>query len=163
MVLGGLALAVGRLVDDAIVVLENTDRHLALGTPPVQAALDGAAEVAMPVMVATITTIVVFFPVVFLNGIGKFLFTPLALAVSFAIAASYLVAMTVIPVCSARPFPGTRLIGREAAAVNLVDSGPAAEASSAGGASTATRGTPTSYATRSHTCGWCWARRGSSS
>ncbi len=102
MVLGGLALAVGRLVDDAIVVLENTDRHLALGKPPFQAALDGAAEVAMPVVVATITTIVVFFPVVFLSGIGKFLFTPLALAVSFSIAASYLVAMTVIPVCSAR-------------------------------------------------------------
>jgi multidrug efflux pump subunit AcrB len=102
MVLGGLALAVGRLVDDAIVVLENTDRHLALGKPALQAALDGAAEVAMPVVVATITTIVVFFPVVFLTGIGKFLFTPLALAVSFSIAASYLVAMTVIPVCSAR-------------------------------------------------------------
>jgi multidrug efflux pump subunit AcrB len=102
MVLGGLALAVGRLVDDAIVVLENTDRHLVLGKPPFQAALDGAAEVAMPVAVATITTIVVFFPVVFLSGIGKFLFTPLALAVSFSIAASYLVAMTVVPVCSAR-------------------------------------------------------------
>lgn len=98
MVLGGLALAVGRLVDDAIVVLENTDRHLAMGKPPAQAALDGAAEVAMPVLVATITTIVVFFPVVFLTGIGKFLFTPLALAVAFSIAASYFVAMTVVPV-----------------------------------------------------------------
>ncbi len=102
MVLGGLALAVGRLVDDAIVVLENTDRHLAMDKPPAQAALEGAGEVAMPVLVATITTIVVFFPVVFLTGIGKFLFTPLALAVAFAIAASYFVAMTVVPVYCAR-------------------------------------------------------------
>src|SRR5713101_586175 len=102
MVLGGLALAVGRLVDDAIVVLENTDRHLAMDKPPAQAALDGAGEVAMPVLVATITTIVVFFPVVFLTGIGKFLFTPLALAVAFAIAASYFVAMTVVPAYCAR-------------------------------------------------------------
>lgn len=98
MVLGGLALAVGRLVDDAIVVLENTDRHLAMGKTPARAALDGAAEVAMPVLVATITTIVVFFPVVFLTGVGKFLFTPLALAVASSIAASYFVAMTVVPV-----------------------------------------------------------------
>src|SRR5713101_721141 len=102
MVLGGLALAVGRLVDDAIVVLENTDRHLAMDKPPAQAALDGASEVAMPVLVATITTIVVFFPVVFLTGIGRFLFTPLALAVAFAIGASYFVAMMVVPVYCAR-------------------------------------------------------------
>ncbi len=98
MVLGGLALAVGRLVDDAIVVLENTDRHLKMGKSPRQAALDGAGEVAMPVLVATITTIVVFFPVVFLTGIGKFLFTPLALAVACSIGASYFVAMMVVPV-----------------------------------------------------------------
>lgn len=102
MVLGGLALAVGRLVDDAIVVLENTDRHLKMGKSPPQAALDGAGEVAMPVLVATITTIVVFFPVVFLTGIGKFLFTPLALSVAFSIGASYLVAMMVVPVYCAR-------------------------------------------------------------
>jgi CzcA family heavy metal efflux pump len=98
MVLGGLALAVGRLVDDAIVVLENTDRHLAMGKAPDEAALEGAGEVAMPVLVATITTIVVFFPVVFLTGIGRFLFTPLALAVAFSIGASYFVAMMVVPV-----------------------------------------------------------------
>lgn len=102
MVLGGLALAVGRLVDDAIVVLENTVRHLEMGKPPFQAALDGAAEVAMPVLVATVTTIVVFLPVVFLTGIGKFLFTPLALAVGFSIGASCLVAMTVVPSYCAR-------------------------------------------------------------
>lgn len=102
MTLGGLALAVGRLVDDAIVVLENTDRHLAGGAPPAQAAIEAAGEVAMPVLAATVTTIVVFFPVVFLSGIGRFLFTPLALAVSFSIAASYFVAMAVVPVYCAR-------------------------------------------------------------
>ncbi|MFN8544488.1 MAG: efflux RND transporter permease subunit [Candidatus Binatia bacterium] len=102
MTLGGLALAVGRLVDDAIVVLENTDRHLAAGAPPARAALEAAGEVSMPVLAATVTTIVVFFPVVFLTGIGKFLFTPLALAVGFSIAASYLVAMAVVPVYCAR-------------------------------------------------------------
>lgn len=101
MTLGGLALAVGRLVDDAIVVLENTDRHLAEGSPPARAALEAAGEVAMPVLAATVTTIVVFFPVVFLTGIGKFLFTPLALAVGFSIAASYFVAMAVVPVYGA--------------------------------------------------------------
>ncbi len=102
MTLGGLALAVGRLVDDAIVVIENTDRHVANGSTPAQAALEAPAEVAMPVLAATLTTIIVFFPVVFLTGIGKFLFTPLALTVAFAIVASYLVAMTVVPVYCAR-------------------------------------------------------------
>jgi CzcA family heavy metal efflux pump len=97
MTIGGLALAVGRLVDDAIVVLENTDRHLAEGASPLAAARDAAGEVSMPVFVATLTTMIVFFPVVFLTGIGKFLFTPLALAVAFSIAASYLVAMTLVP------------------------------------------------------------------
>jgi multidrug efflux pump subunit AcrB len=95
MTLGGLALAVGRLIDDAVVVLENTDRYLRGGTPPAQAELEAAGEVAMPVVVATITTTVIFFPVVFLTGIGKFLFTPLAIAVAFSIGASYFVAMMV--------------------------------------------------------------------
>ncbi len=107
MTLGGLALAVGRLVDDAIVVLENTERHLARGSPPAQAALEAASEVSMPVLAATVTTIVVFFPVVFLTGIGRFLFTPLALAVGCSIAASYFVAIAVVPVYSAR-FLGQR-------------------------------------------------------
>src|SRR5713226_752763 len=97
MTLGGMALAVGRLVDDSIVVLENTHRHLGMGKGALKAASDGAEEVAMPVLVSTITTIVVFFPVIFLYGIGKYLFTPLALSVAFAMAASYLMAMTVVP------------------------------------------------------------------
>jgi len=97
MTLGGLALAVGRLVDDSIVVLENTHRHLAMGKPAETAALDAAEEVRMPILVATITTVVVFAPVVFLSGIGRFLFTPLALSVTFAMLASYVVALTVVP------------------------------------------------------------------
>ena len=101
MTLGGLALAVGRLLDDSIVVLENTHRHLHMGKSALKAARDAAEEVAMPVLVSTITTIVVFFPVIFLYGVGKYLFTPLALSVAFAMVASYVIAMTVVPVAMA--------------------------------------------------------------
>lgn len=102
MTLGGLALVVGRLVDDAIVVLENIHRHIQMGKPPTQAALDGAAEVFLPVRVATIATVIVFFPVVFLTGLGRFLFTPLALTVFFALEASYFASMTLVPICCAK-------------------------------------------------------------
>ena len=102
MTLGGLALVVGRLVDDAIVVVENTLRHGREGAPPREAAREAAREVAMPVLVATVTTVAVFAPVVFLTGLGKYLFKPLALAVAFSMAASYAVAMTLIPVACAR-------------------------------------------------------------
>ncbi len=101
MTLGGLALAIGRLVDDAIVVLENTNRHLEMGKAPAQAALDGAGEVAMPVLASTIATMIVFSPVLFLLGKGKFLFTPLAAAVAYSMLASYFVSMTLVPVLSA--------------------------------------------------------------
>lgn len=97
MTLGGLALVMGRLVDDPIVDIENTFRHLDMGKSPRQAALDSAMEIAMPVLVATITTVVVFFPVVFLFGMGKFLFTPLALSVAFAMFASYFLSRTLSP------------------------------------------------------------------
>jgi multidrug efflux pump subunit AcrB len=102
MTLGGLALAVGRLVDDSIVVLENTVRHIALRKAPAAAALEAAEEVRMPILVATVVTVVVFAPVVFLAGVGRFLFTPLALSVTFAMLASYLVALTVVPAFCAR-------------------------------------------------------------
>ncbi len=102
MTLGGLALAVGRLVDDSIVVLENTIRHLRMGKAPLRAAQEAAEEVAMPVVVSTISTVVVFFPVMFLTGLGRFLFSPLALSVAFAMAASYILAMTLIPAYSVR-------------------------------------------------------------
>jgi hypothetical protein len=97
MTLGGLALVMGRLVDDPIVDIENTFRHLDMGKTPKQAALDSAMEIAMPVLVATITTVVVFFPVVFLFGMGKYLFTPLALSVAFAMFASYVLSRTLSP------------------------------------------------------------------
>lgn len=102
MTLGGLALVVGRLVDDSVVVLENTNRHLKMGKPPEVAALDAAEEVRMPVLVSTMVTIIVFAPVVLIEGIGKFLFTPLALTVTLAMTASYVIALTVIPVYCAR-------------------------------------------------------------
>jgi multidrug efflux pump subunit AcrB len=102
MTLGGLALSVGRLVDDSIVVLENTLRHLRMGKPPPQAAADAAGEVAVPVLVATLTTVAVFFPITFLTGMGRYLFAPMALAVAFSMAGSYLMAMTVVPAFCAR-------------------------------------------------------------
>ncbi|MHB8418450.1 MAG: efflux RND transporter permease subunit [Myxococcales bacterium] len=95
--LGGLTLALGRLVDDAIVVIENINRHLEEGKSPTRAAFDGASEVAVPVLVSTITTVAVFLPVIFLEGIARKLFTPLAVAVGFSMAASYFVSMMVTP------------------------------------------------------------------
>ena len=97
MTIGGLALAVGILVDQSIVVLENIVRHTRMGKAPLLAAYDGTVEVALPVLVSTITFIVVFYPIVFLSGIAKFLFTPLAFAASLALAASYLLSITLIP------------------------------------------------------------------
>jgi CzcA family heavy metal efflux pump len=98
--LGGLALGVGRLVDDAIVVLENIYRHRSLGKSPEEAAIQGSGEVGLAVLASTITTIVVFLPVIFITGIARLLFTPLALTVAFSLVASYFVSLTVIPVLS---------------------------------------------------------------
>jgi HAE1 family hydrophobic/amphiphilic exporter-1 len=106
MTLGGFALAIGRLVDDSTVVLENINRHLAAGEGPRTAAHTGAEEVALPVLASTITTIIVFFPVMFLFGVAKYLFSALALTVVLAMLASYLVAMTVIPIYCARFLTG---------------------------------------------------------
>ena len=102
MVLGGLALVFSRLIDNSVVVLENIYRHLELGESPAEAAEKGGREVALPVLAATLTTVVVFFPVTFLFGVSRFLFSALALAVVFALFASYLVAMTVVPLFCAR-------------------------------------------------------------
>ncbi len=102
MVLGGLALAFSRLIDNSVVVLENIHRHLELGEPASIAAEKGGQEVALPVLAATLTTIVVFFPVTLLFGVSKFLFSALALAVVLSLAASYLVAMTLVPLFCAR-------------------------------------------------------------
>ncbi len=102
MVLGGLALAFSRLIDNSVVVLENIYRHLELGEPAEVAAVNGGNEVALPVLAATLTTVVVFFPVTFLYGVSKFLFSALALAVVLSLFASYAVALTVVPLFCAR-------------------------------------------------------------
>jgi HAE1 family hydrophobic/amphiphilic exporter-1 len=102
MILGGLALAFSRLIDNSVVVLENIFRHLEMGEPPEVAAERGGQEVSLPVLAATLTTIVVFFPVTFLYGVSRFLFTALALSVIFSLLASYVVAMAVVPLFCAK-------------------------------------------------------------
>jgi multidrug efflux pump subunit AcrB len=102
MILGGLALAFSRLIDNSVVVLENIFRHIEMGEPPEIAAERGGREVALPVLAATLATVVVFFPVIFLYGVSKFLFMALALAVILSLFASYLVAMTVVPLFCAK-------------------------------------------------------------
>jgi multidrug efflux pump subunit AcrB len=102
MMLGGLALVFSRLIDNSVVVLENIFRHFELGETAEVAAAKGGSEVALPVLAATLTTAVVFFPVTFLYGVSKFLFTALAVAVVLALVASYFVAMTVVPLFCAR-------------------------------------------------------------
>jgi multidrug efflux pump subunit AcrB len=97
MTLGGMALAVGILVDDATVELENTHRNMAMKKPLVRAVLDGAQQIAAPAFVSTLSICIVFVPVLLLTGAAKFLFTPLALAVVFAMLASYLLSRTLIP------------------------------------------------------------------
>lgn len=102
--LGGMTLVLGLLVDNAIVVLENVDRHLKMGKNATQAALDAALEVANPVLVSTLVIIVVFFPVLFLSGMAKFLFSPLAITVAGAMIGSYIFSLTLIPLAAARFF-----------------------------------------------------------
>ena len=97
MTLGGMALAVGILVDDATVELENTHRNMAMKKPLVRAVLDGAQQIAAPAFVSTLSICIVFVPVLLLTGAAKYLFTPLALAVVFAMLASYLLSRTLIP------------------------------------------------------------------
>ncbi|HEY6343120.1 MAG TPA: efflux RND transporter permease subunit [Bryobacteraceae bacterium] len=97
MTLGGLALAVGILVDDATVEIENTHRNMALGKPLIRAVLDGASQIAVPTFVSTLSICIVFVPVLLLTGTARYLFTPMAMAVVFAMAASYLLSRTLIP------------------------------------------------------------------
>lgn len=101
MILGGLALVFSRIIDNSIVVLENIYSHLEKGEDSITAAQKGAQEVALPVLAATLATAIVFFPVTLLYGVSQYLFTALALAVVIALAVSYLIAMTVVPLyCS---------------------------------------------------------------
>src|SRR5216684_2073863 len=102
MVLGGLALAFSRLIDNSVIVLENIFRHLEMGEAPEVAAEKGGQEVALAVLASTLTTAIVFFPVIFLYGVSRFLFVALAAAVVLSLFASYFVAMTVVPLYCAK-------------------------------------------------------------
>jgi multidrug efflux pump subunit AcrB len=97
MTLGGLALAVGILVDDATVTIENIERHLHMGTDLHEAILEGAGEIAVPALVSTLCICIVFVPMFFLTGVAKYLFVPLAEAVVFAMIASYILSRTLVP------------------------------------------------------------------
>jgi multidrug efflux pump subunit AcrB len=106
MILGGLALAFSRLIDNSVVVLENIFRHLEMGEPPVVAAERGGQEVALPVLAATLTLVVVMFPVTLLYGVSKFLFSALGISLVLSLFASYFVAMTVVPLFCANLIQG---------------------------------------------------------
>ena len=97
MTLGGLALAVGILVDDATVEVENINRNLDQGKEIIQAILDGASQIAVPALVSTLSICIVFVPMFFLSGVARYLFVPLAEAVVFAMLASYLLSRTLVP------------------------------------------------------------------
>jgi len=105
MTLGGLLLAIGPLVDDAIVELENNHRNYSMGKSRIRAALDGCAEVMVPVLVATCTTNIVLAPLAVMPGMGGFLFRPLALAVTFAMFSSFLLSRTFVPMMCAKFLP----------------------------------------------------------
>lgn len=119
MTLGGIALAIGLLVDDSIVVIENIEKHLELGKAPSVASYEGTKEVAMPVLVTTLTIIIVFFPILFLTGITKYLFAPLAIVVSLAMIGSRFISMTLVPIMAAALFKAEPLDGHESTQTKL--------------------------------------------
>jgi multidrug efflux pump subunit AcrB len=108
MTLGGLALAIGMLVDDATVEIENINRNFDMNKPITVAILDGASQIAVPAIVATLAICIVFFPVVLLSGAAKYLFTPMALAVVLAMLSSYVLSRTLVPTLSRILFEGHR-------------------------------------------------------
>ena len=101
MTLAGMTLAIGPMIDSAIICLENTHRHLGLGATPHEAAFLGASEVAMPELVSTLCTFLVLSPLVLTPGLGQFLFKPMAMAVAFSMIAAYILSRTLVPACSA--------------------------------------------------------------
>ncbi|MDE3012017.1 MAG: efflux RND transporter permease subunit [Pseudomonadota bacterium] len=107
MTLGGLALAVGILVDDATVTIENIERHLHMGTPLYESIRDGAGEIAVPALVSTLCICIVFVPMFMLAGVAKYLFVPLAEAVVFAMLASYVLSRTLVPTLALLMMPRT--------------------------------------------------------
>ena len=108
MTLGGLALAIGMLVDDATVEIENINRNFDMGKAITVAILDGASQIAVPAIVATLAICIVFFPVVLLSGAAKYLFTPMAMAVVLAMLSSYILSRTLVPTLSRILFEGHR-------------------------------------------------------
>ena len=102
MTLGALALGIGMLVDNAIVVIENIERHLGIGKSPIVAAKEGTKEVALAITASTLTTIAVFIPVMFIEGLIGQIFTEFALTISFSLIASLVVALTVVPMLASR-------------------------------------------------------------
>ncbi|MBM4157197.1 MAG: efflux RND transporter permease subunit [Ignavibacteria bacterium] len=117
MTLGGLALGIGRLVDDSIVELENISRHYTLmkkdNISKIQATLDAAQEVAAPIFVSTLTTVIVFLPVVFLTGIAKLLFIPLVITIAVSLFASFFVSRTVTPLLCFKALSGEREVNKD--------------------------------------------------
>jgi HAE1 family hydrophobic/amphiphilic exporter-1 len=103
--MGGLVLAIGRLVDDSVVVLENIYRHVEEGEPVVDAAINGTGELSMAIFAVTLATMCVFFPVMYVGGLISTLFTPMSMVVIFGLACSLVVALTVIPTLSVRMIP----------------------------------------------------------
>jgi multidrug efflux pump subunit AcrB len=101
MTLAGLTLAIGPMIDSAIMCLENTHRHLGMGATPKQAALDGDSEVAVPELVSTLCTFLVLMPLILVPGMGRFLFLPMTMAVAFAMITAYLLSRTLVPCTSA--------------------------------------------------------------
>jgi multidrug efflux pump subunit AcrB len=114
MTLAGLALAIGPLVDSAIICLENTHRHLGLGAKPKEAAFLGASEVAMPELIASLCTLLVLLPLALMPGLGKFLFRPMFFAVAFAMCIAYLLSRTFVPARCAAWLRGHRATPVEA-------------------------------------------------
>lgn len=133
--LGGLALGVGMLVDNSIVVLENIFRHRQLGSEAVEAAVEGAREVAGAILASTLTTVAVFVPIVFMEGLASQIFSDLSLTVTYSLAASLAVAMTVVPLLASRLLANDGSISRVslAAAGTGTPSGPERPAAPAGG------------------------------
>jgi multidrug efflux pump subunit AcrB len=113
MTLGGLALAVGILVDDATVTIENIHRHMALGEPLEDSILKGSQEIVLPAFVSALCICIVFVPMFFLSGVARYLFVPLAEAVVFAILASYLISRTLVPTLVMWLYRGVKLHGEK--------------------------------------------------
>ena len=113
LTLGGMMVAIGRVVDDSIVVLENISRHVSEGERPIVAAYTGAREITTAVFASTLTTVAVFLPIIFLTGIAGSFFRPFALTVVVALLASLVVAVTVVPLLASRLLPAVRAEGVE--------------------------------------------------